>query len=135
MKTRVCLMSAAVAALSLLLFGCPQTGVVCQPGTDRCGDGCADFSADRRNCGACGNACQSGQACSAGSCECAAPATTCGGRCVSTNTDPLNCGGCGNRQASYICAAGQLCEATATDAGVVAGRCKGACENPGATVC
>jgi hypothetical protein len=41
-----------------------------------CGRSCVDLNTDRRNCGACGTTCSSGQTCSAGACSCGAK--TCG---------------------------------------------------------
>lgn len=104
----------AIVALSLsavLLLGCPNTGIVCTPGTDRCGQGCIDPKADSKNCGACGNACRSGQICAAGSCECGFGTVACDGECTVLDTDPKNCGGCA-KDGGQVCAGNQVCEAT-----------------------
>lgn len=110
------------AALAVVLSGCPQQGVVCQAGTDKCNGGCADFSADVRNCGACGNACGAGQECRAGACACAAGTTSCDGACVVTTTDARHCGGCGN-----ACAPNDVCGAETLADGGVAASCRSTC--------
>ncbi len=118
----------------LSLTACPPTGVVCQSGTARCGEGCADFHFDARNCGACGNACATGQSCIDSVCVCSAGTSQCGSLCAVLQTDPNNCGACGN-----VCPSGQVCESA--DGGVGACRascslgthldCGGACVDPG----
>jgi hypothetical protein len=55
----------------------------------------ANTQTDPNNCGACGNACQGGQACTAGVCSCGPNQTLCNSACVDTNSDPFNCGSCG----------------------------------------
>ncbi|WAM24319.1 hypothetical protein [Myxococcus sp. NMCA1] len=40
----------------------------CQPPTVQCGSQCVDVSSDASNCGACGNVCDVGQACSESAC-------------------------------------------------------------------
>lgn len=92
---------------------CPDTGIVCRMGTNRCGTGCADYTSDRRNCGGCGQACAAGQVCAASACVCQAGTELCDGRCVATASDPGACGGCGR-----ACASGQVCEL---------GQCKASC--------
>ena len=91
--------------LVLLLTACPDTGIVCKTGTNRCGNGCADYTTDLRNCGACGHPCGTSQVCQASQCRCQDGTTTCGGSCVVTEYDTQNCGGCGKR-----CASGEVCE-------------------------
>lgn len=95
------------------LTGCPDTGIVCRMGTNRCGTGCADYTSDRRNCGGCGQACAAGQVCTDSACVCQAGSTLCEGRCVTTATDPTACGACGT-----VCTTGQVCEL---------GQCKASC--------
>jgi len=103
-SSRRVVVMALVAGL-FALTGCPDTGIVCRAGTNRCGTGCADYASDRRNCGGCGQACAAGQVCTSSACVCQAGSTSCDGRCVTTETDPTACGGCG-----IACAAGQVCE-------------------------
>ncbi len=105
----------------VLLSGCPQFGVVCNPGTNACGAGCADFTSDRRNCGACGAACLAGQICSNSACVCQAGSQLCNGECTVFETDPRNCGSC-----NAACAPGQVCEQHT---------CKAACTLGVSTTC
>jgi hypothetical protein len=82
--------------------GCPNPLVLC-------GGACTSTQFDARNCGQCGNACATGQACIGGTCG-SNPCTgagqvPCGGGCVNPFTDPNNCGACGNP-----CQSGQRCE-------------------------
>jgi hypothetical protein len=94
-----------LVAVVAVLSACPPTGVVCKPGTVPCGTGCVDPTSDRRNCGACGTACFTGQDCNAGTCACRVGTTTCGSDCAVLDYDAKNCGRCGNQ-----CAVGQVCE-------------------------
>lgn len=95
-----------VHVLSLLLFtACPSTGIVCMAGTSRCGNGCADYQIDNRNCGGCGQACLGSQQCTNGACLCRSGTQLCEGACVVIESDPRNCGACGSR-----CATGEVCE-------------------------
>jgi hypothetical protein len=110
---------------ALVLVGCPDTGIVCRDGTNRCGTGCADYTSDRRNCGGCGQACAVGQVCEASQCVCQAGTTLCDGRCVVLATDPTSCGACG-----MACAPGQVCERSQCKAACTAGislRCGDSC--------
>ena len=67
--------------------GCPD-GQSVDPETCACVDAptevitCGDMQTDAANCGACGQACTSGEAC-------------CGGTCTSLKADRRNCGACG----------------------------------------
>lgn len=117
-----------VTALSLT--ACPQTGVVCKPGTLPCGVGCIDPTSDRRNCGSCGNVCGMQQDCVADgngepACLCRAGTTACpDGSCSATAFDAKNCGQCGN-----ACAEGQVCETGVCKASCTTGfqRCGASC--------
>jgi hypothetical protein len=97
--------SLACGFVVLLLCACPETGIVCRPGTIRCNNGCVDTTSDKRNCGGCELACLAGQQCTSSTCLCASGTALCDGQCVVFETDPRNCGACGQR-----CAAGEVCE-------------------------
>ncbi|MDY7227562.1 MXAN_6577-like cysteine-rich protein [Hyalangium rubrum] len=113
-------LAVTVAALGLLLSGCPETGADCGEGLTSCFDTCQDTRSATLHCGACGAACGRGQVCVEGNCECRDGAITCGGQCVTTASDPLNCGSCG-----IACGPGNVCEA---------GQCRVNCSE-GATRC
>lgn len=80
------------------------------PGATLCGSSCTNTDFDPANCGTCGNACPTGQFCSAGVCglTCGGGSTLCTDKCVDSQNDPANCGTCGN-----ACAAGEVCSAGA----------------------
>ncbi|MEE8410182.1 MAG: hypothetical protein V3T05_11290 [Myxococcota bacterium] len=63
-----------------------------------CSSGCLSLLTDPLNCGSCGHACQSGEACSAGQCksDCPQPLVNCDGRCVDPQTDSSYCGASGD---------------------------------------
>lgn len=82
----------------------------CPSGKTSCGQACVDLQADTKHCGACNNACPSGEVCNSGKCEgtCKAPKTDCNGSCVDTQTNTSHCGGCGKAcKPSESCTAGQ----------------------------
>jgi hypothetical protein len=114
-----------VAGLGLTLAGCQGTTPVHSTCTT-CGELCVDLATDTKNCGACGQACGSGQTCLNSECYtvCGAGLTTCGTSCVDTTNDQNNCGTCGTKcGATEACSAGkctQLCQAPAVACG---GKC------------
>ncbi len=77
--------SATAGLLALVGVGAAEAAP-CRSPNARCGKGknsiCTDLSSDEANCGACGNACGTGQMC-------------CNGTCVDPS-DRCNCGACGN---------------------------------------
>jgi hypothetical protein len=78
------------------------------PGATLCGSSCTNTDFDPANCGTCGNACPTGQLCSAGVCglTCGGGSTLCTDKCVDAQNDPANCGTCGT-----ACASGEVCSA------------------------
>jgi hypothetical protein len=86
----------------------------CIAGQTSCSGDCVNMTSDHDNCGACGNACSSGEFCVKGSCAtvsvggytdlCASGYTSCSGTCVNTQNDKNNCGACGNK-----CGSGEFC--------------------------
>ncbi len=115
------LLTAGALALAFFSFGCPEQRVLCTQGLAACGQGCADLTSDRLNCGGCGVACQPGQVCQESACRCGPGTEVCGTGCAVLATDPLNCGACGN-----ACGAGLVCEG---------GQCKSACNFTTSTLC
>ena len=103
-----------------------------QPGVTICGGTCVNLSMDVRNCGTCGRACLSGQACINGQCTsqtgqpltqpslgtCVPGQIMCAGLCADPSTDIRNCGSCGT-----------MCPAVANGtAACMAGKCtRGSC--------
>jgi hypothetical protein len=75
-----------------------------------CNGFCTTTTADPSNCGQCGTACPSGQACTNGACPggCTGGQVFCSGACTNTQTDNNNCGGCGNlcKTGFSFCSAG-----------------------------
>jgi hypothetical protein len=84
---------------------CQAGACACPPG-QLCGGACVDLQTSSANCGACGNQCADGLACSGGACFC--PRTTCGEACVDTGNDAAHCGACGHAcPQNGVCQAGQ----------------------------
>src|SRR4051812_18605302 len=76
-----------------------------------CGDTCANLVSDNDNCGACGNACGTGEVCDNSQCtavvgECPTGQMSCSGTCKDTQVDSNNCGAC-----DVACATGYTCGA------------------------
>jgi hypothetical protein len=82
---------------------------VCGSMTMACGGECVDVATDRRHCGVCDRACQSGELCLGGNCtwpRCgdARERALCGDACADLATDPDHCGACRSP-----CGAGLFC--------------------------
>jgi len=102
--------------------------VACSGGQEACDGVCVDTDTDRAHCGACGNVCEDGEVCAAGSCELSCPAgqTACGGTCHDLDTDRAHCGGCGTE-----CGSGEICAAGSCEVSCPAGQaeCDGTCHD------
>ncbi len=125
--------SAGLALIWLVVSSCSESsstggGTAGQPGVDGecpvgqtlCSGACVSLAENLANCGACGQACFTGQTCVAGACACLAGLTDCSGACVNLAADGANCGSCGN-----ACPAGMVCSL---------GQCSDECA-PGLTQC
>lgn len=120
-----------IVALGLLGSSCSSSSreqpLQCVSGLTDCGSECSNLQLDVANCGACGQACGIGEACTRGACTrtCAPPLKTCDtgvlASCIDTRSDPANCGDCGR-----VCAAGELCSV---------GTCHVGCTGRGWAVC
>ena len=84
-----------------------------------------------QHCGACIAACQTGEHCAGGSCQCLPGLTDCGGTCSDTRSDALHCG-----SSCAPCAAGEVCSLGACtdscDAGLT--QCANSCVDTNASV-
>ncbi len=87
-----------------------RCGLTCAAGFGDCdgvaATGCeASLQTSPAHCGACGRACMTGTACTAGMCGCPGlRGTLCGGVCRDLASDRLNCGSCG-----LTCGGGEAC--------------------------
>jgi hypothetical protein len=92
-----------------------------------CGGTCTDLSADDANCGGCGLACPSGEACVAGTCggtaTCPPGTLDCGGECRDVSGDPEFCGTC----TRTVCADDEVCTDGACSCRPGLTACDGAC--------
>ncbi len=115
--------------LSSFLLGCPEeTGLNCDSQSELCGSRCVTTDRDPLNCGACDNACATGERCVMGACTqtCPAGQTLCSSDCVDPLTDARHCGDCGQAcETGLICTSGQC--VTQCAAGLTA--CDGTCVN------
>ncbi len=108
-----------VLAAAVVLAGCGNSNgaalePTCGTGEVACGSGsaayCANLQNDNANCGSCGSACPTGQACTNGTCaaSCGTGMTKCGtgqaAYCANLDSDNANCGACGT-----VCPAGEAC--------------------------
>ncbi len=102
---------AAAALMSLAVMSCGDDGG-CPTGFTDCGGFCFNLDVDPTNCGACTNACETGEVCgipdggetAVCSTDCPDGQVDCGGFCASLDTDGSNCGACG-----AACAPGEFC--------------------------
>jgi hypothetical protein len=85
--------------------GTLPAGATCVDGTcgcppwrpDDCDGRCTDRQSSLRHCGTCGEACDAGEECAAGTCQgvtCPDGTVLCDGQCVDTDDDVRHCGGC-----------------------------------------
>ena len=91
--------------------GLADAGAPCPLGESRCNGACTSLAEDPSSCGACGQACASGQVCSAGVCasSCGAGLLACSSSCVDPGSDPAHCGGCASACAPTASCAGGAC--------------------------
>jgi beta-glucanase (GH16 family) len=96
------------------LTGC-SVASTCARETVSCGGTCVETRADNLHCGACGNKCPVGTACSMGVCEasCSVGQVACGGACIDPRTDAAHCGAsgdCSGANAGTACGSGPTCQ-------------------------
>ncbi len=108
-----------------------DTGIdatTCSATETLCGDACTDVRTNALNCGSCGHACGSTEACVAGVCvlNCPAGQQACGAQCVTLSADVMHCGAC-----ETACGAGQVCSAgvCANSCGAGLVDCNGSCRS------
>lgn len=98
-----------------------DTNTGCTGNLVSCGGSCVDTQTSTEHCGACGQACATGESCTDGSCG-GCTATECGGDCVDTQTSNLHCGSCDN-----ACTAPEACDAGTCACPSTAATCGGVC--------
>ena len=102
----------AGALVALLMWGAgcesEQEPVCKAAGLTDCGGSCINTDFDPRHCGACNNACYSGEVCTEGACAmtCTGGTKKCEEKCVDIKVDEKNCGSCG-----FACKTGEVCSA------------------------
>lgn len=126
--------------VACVVSGCPAATpapATCPAGLTMCGDRCADTTLDPANCGACGTACGTGQACRNSACGTSCPPgfVLCGTSCVDPSASASHCGAsgdCSGANAGTACTAGTVCSlgtcAVVCPPGFVA--CNGGCVDP-----
>lgn len=117
---------------------------LCNDGFIRCDGVCIDFTSNPAHCGACGQACDEGQACGAGRCtaRCTDGLSWCDDTCVDLQRDRAHCGACNQDCGEADCEGGvcasdceqgeSLCAGTCVDTKsdpAHCGACGGACDN------
>ncbi|MEM1414756.1 MAG: MXAN_6577-like cysteine-rich protein [Myxococcota bacterium] len=109
-----------VAALaSLTVVSCGDDGG-CPSGFTDCGGFCFNLDIDPTNCGACGNACDTGEVCGVAAGEeettciadCPDGQVVCGNQCVTLDSSRENCGACGTECGAGLVCSGGACAAT-----------------------
>jgi len=110
----------------------------CEAPSKVCDGVCTSTNTDNSNCGKCGELCDPGAACVAGSCEltCGGRQIVCAGRCVDPNFDRDFCGAsddCSGDSAGTTCAPGEICDGEGScEASCMMGMrsCDGTCIDP-----
>ncbi len=110
--------------------GAADSGPRCEAAEVLCGAECVDTQSDPSHCGACDDACGSGEVCNMGSCalSCGGQTPTeCDGGCFDLDTSRQHCGACGN-----ACGAGEVCVDGACTTSCPDGQivCDGRCIDP-----
>jgi hypothetical protein len=127
----------SLLAATLLASGCADPQPDCTGDAVVCAGTCTNLRSDGANCGACGNACAPGTACSAGTCQvsCGGGLLDCGGDCVDPLSDRQFCGAsgdCAGENDGVACEPGEVCSAGACALSCQAGLvdCDGTCVDP-----
>lgn len=119
--------------------------ICCAASEHNCNSQCVDFANDSYNCGDCNQACDYGETCISGACDCgtngpcAANLECCNGHCIDVLNDSNNCGELGSGAGcEHVCNSGQPCTQGAcgcsidTDCGTGGWTCStGTCECAG----
>ncbi len=94
----------------------PEAGA----GARACDGVCVNTLNDPKNCGGCGQQCDSlfatGALCAKGNCECGAPLVNCGQKCTDVTNDVDNCGLCGHGCQGAVCSSGLCAPSPVTNA-------------------
>lgn len=100
--------------------GDTPAGTACPAGRTACSGVCVDLESSGSHCGACGEACGTGESCVGGVCECGPAQQRCGDACVDISSDPGHCGSC-----EVTCSGTSVCSN---------GQCQTECD-PGLSAC